>query len=111
MLLQKTVKGIVSQMEDGGARLGPRHLWGLRLGGLRAEAGNGKGETRVRNPFKYGHITTAVPSCREQKSNPAVVHTPPSVAQKWSKTASPLPMKHNVASGFTKRWINIVHIP
>lgn len=81
MLLQKTVKGVVSQMEDRGARLGPRHLWGLRLWGLRAETGNGKGETRVRNTFKYGHITTAVPSCREQKSDPAVVHTPPSVTK------------------------------
>lgn len=72
-----------------------------------------KGETRVRNTFKYGHITTAVPSCREQKSNPAVVHTPPSVThvQKWSETASPSWMKHNVASGFSKRWINIVHSP
>lgn len=92
-------------MEDRGARLWPRHLWGLRLWGLRAEAGNGKGVTWVRNILKHRHITTAVPSCSEQKSNPAVAHTPPSVthALKWSKTASPLSMEHNVGSGLTKK--------
>lgn len=68
-------------MEDRGARLWPRHLWGLRLWGLRAEAGNGKGATWVRNILKHRHITTAVPSCSEQKSNPAVVQTPPTCTQ------------------------------
>lgn len=43
VFLQKRVEGLISQMEDRGARLRPRHLWGLWLRGLRAERGNGKG--------------------------------------------------------------------
>lgn len=79
MFLQKTVKGLISQMEDRRVRLWPRHLWGLWLWGQRPETGNGKRGTWVRSILKYRHITTAVPSLGEQKSNPAVVHTPPSV--------------------------------
>lgn len=82
---------------------GTSGVFGCGAWGLKQEMG--KGATGVRNILKYRHITTAVPSCGEQKSNAAVVHTPPTVthAQKWSKAASPLSTEHNVASGFTKR--------
>lgn len=107
MLLQKTVKGVVSQMEDRGARLGPRHLWGLRLWGLRAETGNGKELETLSNTDTLQLLFQAVES-RNQTQLWSTLHP---VSQKWSRTASPLSTKHNVASGFTKRWINIVHIP
>lgn len=90
---------------------GTSGVFGCGAWGLKQEME--KRATWVRNIFKHRHITSAVPSCTEQKSNPAVVHTPPSVThtRKCRKTASPLLMENNVASGFTKRWINIVRIP
>lgn len=44
MFLQEAVKGLISQVEDRGVCLRPRHLGGLRLGGLRAETGRGDGK-------------------------------------------------------------------
>lgn len=41
VFLQEAVEGLVGQVEDRRVRLRPRHLGGLRLGGLRAAAGRG----------------------------------------------------------------------
>lgn len=115
MLLQKSVKGVIGQMEDGGGRLGPRHLWALWLWGPRAAMGKWKkGRGELGTFQRTRHITTALPSSGgEQKSKPAAEDAPPSGAHahQWSKGASPLSAERSVASGFTKRWINRARIP